>query len=203
MSIQFQSHALWTGRAGLAVFAVAAAIMLAGCGSAPPAEATSRPAATVTAPDEGLLTLAALAQQARIIEGDTTLQCVPYARAVSGVELYGDAGTWWNAAKGRYTRSQAPQAGAVLVFQRTARSVGHLAVVTQVVDKRLIVASHANWLNNGRIHEATPIEDVSAKGDWSRVRVWYTPGGSWGRKHYATAGFILPPTSQVAGRTTM
>jgi hypothetical protein len=204
MSMQNASIRSWTRRTRLALAAVAAAIMLTGCGTAPPAEATPRSAAlTVQPADNGILTFAALTQQARILDGGRALQCVPYARQLSGIDLYGNAGSWWTAAKGRYARSQAPENGAVLVFRRTQRSVGHLAVVTRVVTDRLIVASHANWLNNGRIHEGTPIEDISKKGDWSSVRVWYTPGGSWGRTHYATAGFILPKPPQVASRTAM
>ena len=30
------------------------------------------------------------------------LQCVPYARQVSGIRIYGDAHTWWDQAEGRY-----------------------------------------------------------------------------------------------------
>jgi hypothetical protein len=29
------------------------------------------------------------------------LQCVPYARQVSGIQIYGDAWTWWDQAAGR------------------------------------------------------------------------------------------------------
>ena len=30
------------------------------------------------------------------------LQCVPYARDVTGIDIYGDAHTWWQQAAGRY-----------------------------------------------------------------------------------------------------
>jgi hypothetical protein len=33
------------------------------------------------------------------------LQCVPYARAQSGIEIRGNAGTWWAQAEGRYARA--------------------------------------------------------------------------------------------------
>jgi hypothetical protein len=36
------------------------------------------------------------------------LQCVPYARQVSGIQLYGDAHTWWDQAAGRYDRGFTP-----------------------------------------------------------------------------------------------
>ena len=29
-------------------------------------------------------------------------QCVPFARAASGIQIYGDAWTWWDQAEGRY-----------------------------------------------------------------------------------------------------
>ena len=195
----------WTRRARIALLFGLTALLLGGCASAPPAVA---PAPTVAAtlqptpppPPDPALTLAALAEQARIVDGDTALQCVAYARAVSGIALYGDAGTWWRAAADRYERSSRPAPGAVMVFRATSTSVGHLAVVTRVIDARLIVASHANWLNNGRIHEGTPIEDVSAAGDWSAVRVWHTPSASWGRTRYAVAGYVLPEPPRLASR---
>ena len=197
----------WTRRARLALLAGATVLLLGGCASAPPAIATAAPAVAATLqpappPPDPALTLAALAEQARIVDGDTALQCVTYARAVSGIELFGNAGTWWRAAEGRYERSRRPAPDAVMVFRATRASVGHLAVVTQVVGPRLVVASHANWLNNGRIHEGTPIQDVSARGDWSAVRVWHTPSASWGRTRYAVAGFVLPEPVRVASRPT-
>jgi hypothetical protein len=36
------------------------------------------------------------------------LQCVPYARQASGIQLFGDARTWWDQAAGRYSRGHAP-----------------------------------------------------------------------------------------------
>ena len=80
----------------------------------------------------------------------------------------------------------------MLVFKRKRRGRGHLAVVTRVVSDREIVVSHANWLNRGRIHLNTPVRDESANNDWSKVRVWYTPGRVWGRSIYHTYGFIYP-----------
>jgi hypothetical protein len=138
-------------------------------------------------------------RSARIVEAAAPLECVTFARQATGFDLRGDAWTWWGAAKGRYGRGVSPQPGSLLVFKRFRKSAGHLAVVTRVIDDRLVVASHANWLNSGHIHEHTPIRDVSARGDWSEVRVWYVPGQSWGRRVYPAYGFIYPiPT--VAGR---
>ncbi len=129
----------------------------------------------------------------RIVSAGRRLECVGYARKVSAVSIRGDAWTWWRAAKGRYRRGNRPAVGSVLVLRRTSRlRLGHLAVVTRVVGKREIIVDHANWLNRGRIHLGTPVRDVSPAGDWSAVRVWYTPGRTLGRRTYSAYGFIHP-----------
>ncbi len=129
----------------------------------------------------------------RIVKASAPLQCVPYARELSGIQIRGDAWTWWHTADGRYRRGARPEVGAVLVLARTSRlRGGHLAVVTEVLNGREIVVRHANWLNRGRIHLDTPVRDVSAANDWSAVRVWYTPGQTWGARRYAVAGFVSP-----------
>src|SRR3954449_9212699 len=62
------------------------------------------------------------------------LQCVPFARAVSGITLFGDAWRWWFEAAGRYGRGHRPQPGGVLSFSPTTRMpLGHVAVVTGVI----------------------------------------------------------------------
>ena len=131
---------------------------------------------------------------ARIVVPSTPLQCVPYARKVSGVSIRGDAWTWWRSAKGRYRRGGAPSVGSVLVLKRTRHlRLGHLAVVTAILNDREIVVDQANWLNRGRIHLNIPVRDVSAGNDWSAVRVWYVPGGYYGTRTYPVRGFIHPP----------
>ncbi len=134
----------------------------------------------------------------RIVTPQRRLQCVPYARQHSRLEIRGDAWTWWNQAEGRYQRGHRPAVGSVLVLKRKGRSRGHLAVVTRIVSDREIVASHANWLNRGQIHVDTPIRDVSPKNDWSAVRVWYTPGKVLGKSVYPAYGFIYPSTRTAA-----
>lgn len=130
-----------------------------------------------------------------IVRGIRPLQCVPYARTLSGINLRGDAWTWWNKANGRYAKGKVPRPGAVLVLSKTPRlRRGHLAVVTEVRNSREIVVHQANWLNGGRIHRYTPVRDVSKNNDWSAVRVWYTPGRVWGAGTYAVYGFIYPGT---------
>src|SRR5262245_1826813 len=67
------------------------------------------------------------------------VECVPYARLVSGIEIYGDAWTWWSGSRGRYAQGQNPQLLAVLVLSRSDRlRRGHVAVVTDIVSAREI-----------------------------------------------------------------
>jgi len=119
------------------------------------------------------------------------LQCAPYARAESGIEIHGNAGTWWGQAAGHYRRGAEPQVGAVLAFQPSrAMPIGHVAVVAEVVDSRHILLNHANWSGHGRIERGVLAEDESPNGDWSQVRVWYAPQHSLGLRTNPTFGFI-------------
>lgn len=116
------------------------------------------------------------------------LWCVPFARAVTGVDLKGNAKTWWAQAKDRYARGQEPQVGAVMSFAASrAMPMGHVAVVSKVLSDREILVDHANWERN-RITQDTLVVDVSEKGDWSRVKV-ANRGGSLGRVNPVN-GFI-------------
>lgn len=122
----------------------------------------------------------------------TELTCVPYARAVSGIALDGNAWQWWGEADGVYPRAHRPERGAVLVFKRHgAMRDGHLAVVTGVKNSREILVTQSNWLPH-RIEHGQPVIDVSRRNDWSEVRVWYEPAHAMGRTIYPAYGFILP-----------
>src|SRR3546814_16102453 len=58
------------------------------------------------------------------------LQCVPFARAESGVEIRGNAKTWWSQAAGTYQRGEEPRKGAVMAFAGTrGMPMGHVAGV--------------------------------------------------------------------------
>lgn len=129
----------------------------------------------------------------RVTDYSARLQCVPYARDASGIDIYGNANTWWARAAGRYPRSGMPASGSVLVMRgyRTS-SRGHVAFVTHVESSRLIRVDHANWLNNGEISVGVPVLDVSPSNDWTEVRVWHVPGGHWGARVYQAQGFIHP-----------
>jgi hypothetical protein len=127
------------------------------------------------------------------------LECVPYARQVSGIDIRGDAWTWWGQAAGRYPRGPAPQPGAVLAFRRTERlPLGHVAVVTQVLNPRAILITHANWGDSpdtrGRIARDVPVIDISPANDWSQLRVWN--GEAFGRV-YPAHGFIYRRSGTV------
>jgi hypothetical protein len=128
----------------------------------------------------------------RVVRAAQPLQCVPYARWKSGITIRGDAWEWWDRASGKFGRSSEPETGSVLVlrgFEDNGR--GHVAVVRRIVSSREIVVDHANWLNGGEINLDSPVIDVSEDNDWSRVRVWYTPGDHYGGRVYEVQGFIL------------
>jgi CHAP domain len=129
----------------------------------------------------------------RVVSPKYRLQCVPFARQESGVLIFGDAYKWWNAAFGHYGRQARPTEGSVLVMKSWREALrGHVAVVTRVLDSRHIIVDHANWLNDGLIYLDTPVEDMSKKNDWSKVRVWHTPSSKWGSRVYTVKGFIVP-----------
>ena len=150
----------------------------------------------------GLLGLAACGSGGPAAGDATALECVPFARQLSGIQLYGDAHTWWDQAAGRYGRGAEPAPGGVLVFRRTGRLPhGHVSVVSGVASTREITVTQANWVHR-RIGRDEPVVDVSPAGDWSAVRVWWAPSRALGATTYPTYGFILPGgpvrTDQVA-----
>ena len=128
---------------------------------------------------------------------DTYWQCVPFARLISGIQIFGDAWTWWQQASGRYETGVSPRAGAVLCFKPTARMrLGHVAVVSQVLTERIVQITHANWSpiegSRGKVEQDVTLVDVSTQGDWSQVKVWYDPNRDLGGSTYSTHGFIYP-----------
>jgi hypothetical protein len=121
------------------------------------------------------------------------LQCVPYARAHSTVDIHGDAYTWWDKAAGIYARGETPIEGSVVVMAGYAGDHrAHVAVVSRIVSARRILIDHANWLNDGAIYVNDPVLDVSPNNDWSQVKVWNIRTGAWGVKIYYVRGFIGP-----------
>jgi surface antigen len=164
----------------LSAAALGATLLLAACAPTPPPSAAN--VVRYSQPE------------AALEEPVAFLSCVPYARSASGVQLFGDAWTWWKAADGKYAKGAKPSKGAVLTLQKTkALPMGHVAVVVQVSeDPRKIMVDHANWGDNGttrgKVHNRQPVIDVSKHNDWSEVRFMNTVG-SFGRV-YAAHGFI-------------
>lgn len=125
----------------------------------------------------------------------TNEQCVPFARRASGIEIYGDAHTWWYKSD-KSKRRKRPKAGAVMVLSKTRRlSRGHLAVVKEIVNKREINVTHTNWGHNHDtrrvVYESMRVKDVSHAGDWSSAIFWNKHTNNFGSP-YKVSGFILP-----------
>lgn len=144
------------------------------------------------------------------------LQCVPYARQVSGIGIYGDAHTWWEQAAGRYRRGDRPEVGAVMAFApHRAMQLGHVAAVSRVVDSRTVLLDHANWSpiggRRGQVERDVTAVDVSPNNDWSLVRVWYAPLQGLGKTPWPVHGFIygdgaagqrsIPPVRMAVAKT--
>lgn len=122
-------------------------------------------------------------------------QCVPFAREASGIQIYGDAWTWWDQAKGKYRRGHEPKVGAVIVFAKTARlPLGHVGVISRIVDSRVAMITQANWSKidgeRGHAEQDVTLFDVSRDNDWSEVRVWYRGMDGLGSSTYPIYGFI-------------
>lgn len=123
------------------------------------------------------------------------LQCVPYARQVSGIQIYGDAHTWWGQAEGKYARGSVPKVGAVMNLRPHGNSrLGHVAAVSKIIDSRTILIRHANWSpingRRGQIEDNVRAIDVSENNDWSKVRIWYAPIKALGGAEWPLYGFI-------------
>lgn len=132
-----------------------------------------------------------------------SLQCAQFARLFTGIQIFGDAATWWKQAIGRYARGFTPETGSVLVFKPTGiMSKGHVAVVSHVLTDRIIQVTHANWSpiggHRGQVEQDVTVIDVSPTGDWSQVKVWYDPTRDLGGTVYPTYGFIYRAAAKAA-----
>lgn len=157
---------------------------------------------------KGLLALVTAVVLSAVTLPAQAIQCVPYARQISGIDLQGDAWQWWNAAAGRYDRGRTPQTDAVMVFSRQgSMRYGHVSVVSKVVNSRMVLVDHANWApvrssGRGAITKMVPVIDVSPKNDWTRVRVWYEPSSTFGSKIYRADGFVYNPARRAVPSTS-
>lgn len=119
------------------------------------------------------------------------ISCVPYARNVSGIQIPGNAWEWWYNAAGQYARGHQPEPGSVLAFRANGRMrMGHVAVVSEVINAREVLIDHANWAGTrGGVARGVSVVDVSEANDWSAVRVQVGSRTDFGSV-YPTYGFI-------------
>lgn len=122
-------------------------------------------------------------------------ECVPFARQASGIQIWGDAWTWWGQAQGKYQRGDVPEVGAVVAFAKSsALRLGHVSVVSRIIEPRVIMVTHANWSRfdgkRGQVEQDVTLFDVSPAGDWSQVKVWYRDTRGLGSTTYPVNGFI-------------
>ena len=124
--------------------------------------------------------------------------CALYARAATGVSLFGAAGGWWDEAAGRYQRGAAPYVGAILVFRRSGHMPsGHVAVVSGIINSREVLIDHANWYR-GTVTRGMEAIDTSPNNDWTSVAVRdLRPGSS-----AATARLTALSTRALARATS-
>lgn len=160
-----------------------------------------------------IIAIAALALGTSAAQASSLLdyvgQCVPFARAASGIQIFGDAWTWWGQADGRYERGYKPRLGAVIVFEKTSRlPLGHVAVVGRIVEKRVLMLTHANWSRQngerGHAEQDVTLYDASPDNDWSEVRVWYRDSDGLGGTVYAVSGFVYAqgkPAAELTARS--
>ena len=146
----------------------------------------------------------ALAFTGPVAHAEDYWQCAAFARVFSGIQIFGDAWTWWEKATGHYQKGDTPQAGAVLVFRPQGQMrLGHVAVVSQVLTDRIIQVTHANWSpidgGRGKIEQNVTVVDVSPGGDWTQVKVWYDPLRDLGTTTYSTYGFVYRTATDNAG----
>ncbi len=132
---------------------------------------------------------------------------MPFARNASGIEVAGNAWQWWDNAAGVYERGSVPEAGSILAFRANGRMrLGHVAVVSRVVNAREVEVEHANWWGGGMhggVARNMAVVDVSEANDWSAVRVEVGESGQYGSV-YPTYGFIYDRADtgkMVAART--
>jgi surface antigen len=134
------------------------------------------------------------------------LSCVPFARNDSGISVSGNAWQWWDNAAGVYARGSVPEPGSVLTFRSNGRMrLGHVAVVSRVINPREIQIEHANWWApgmRGGVARNIPVVDVSEANDWTAVRVGLGKSGEFGSV-YPTYGFIYdrPDTGTMVAST--
>ncbi len=110
------------------------------------------------------------------------------------MDISGDGWQWWANAEGLYERGHEPKENAIMVFGRTpSMDHGHVAIVSRILNSRLITVNHANWAHlrslKGHVNTGVMVQDVSDKNDWSEVRVMDESSQSYGREN-RILGFV-------------
>jgi surface antigen len=90
-----------------------------------------------------------------------------------------------------------------MVFKPTrSMPMGHVAMVSKIVSEREVLIDHSNWSTidgrRGHVERGARVIDVSEKGDWSEVRVWYAPVKGLGTSSYPLYGFIYNDADKSA-----
>lgn len=113
------------------------------------------------------------------------LECVEYARMITGINIHGNANTWWGLAPEQgYSRGSSPELRSVLCFPaQGTMNYGHVAVVADIISSSEIIIDHANWYLDGKVNTNMSVTDVSG-GNWTRVTVGNRP------TEYNVSGFI-------------
>jgi hypothetical protein len=130
------------------------------------------------------------------------LNCVQYVRKVSGMDISGNGWQWWENASGVYERGHTPKENAIMVFDHTpSMEHGHVAIVSKILNSRLITVNHANWAHlrslKGHVNTGVMVQDVSDRNDWSSVRVMDQGTQSYGREN-PVLGFVYNKPGQGA-----
>ncbi len=121
--------------------------------------------------------------------GGVYANCVAFVREETGMDLSGNAWAWWPNAVGLYERGNQPEVGAVMSFTANPHMrSGHVAVVSRVVNARMVEIDQSNWMGGG-ISRGTAVMDVSPNNDWTAVRVGLGRSGNYGSV-YPINGFI-------------
>lgn len=126
------------------------------------------------------------------------IQCVDYIKEKHPQYkgMTGNAKTWWTQTD-KVTQQQTPSVGSVLVFPGPNVAYGHVAYVTKLVSSKEILVNHANWNRDtgkadGTIWTNVRVQDVSEKGNWTKVKIEYGNKGAFGSTPFATYGFVVP-----------
>ena len=123
--------------------------------------------------------------------------------------LHGNAADWYRNAKKAYGSSVVgalPSKGAVMVFAGSgdaasfpryasfaSGSLGHVALVTKVVNGQNILVDHANW-RQGLVDRNVK---VTTGDNWVTASVFNLNTNAMGGNRYAVAGFISPASFPI------